>query len=301
MKKFVVGCALFAALAVGTPAIAADLPPAPPVYKAPVIAPVIYDWTGFYVGGNVGYSWGEWDSTNVGGIPTFPGSPTALGTTASPGVNGLVAGGQAGYNWQFNPKWVVGIEGDLNWSGERASDSGSLSLTGIPTGIGVGACDAHPPCLASIATTTTNNWSLPWFATLRARLGYVPEPTWLLYATGGLALGEMEFSTSNTTTTTITNGIGQVVTPTGSLVGAGPITTAAAFSESITRAGFAVGGGVEKMLTQNWTVKAEYLYLDWGSYTFLSGTGYDTNVRLRDNIVRIGVNYKFGGPVVAKY
>ena len=48
-------------------------------------------------------------------------------------------------------------------------------------------------------------------------------------------------------------------------------------------------------------MKAEYLYLDFGTPTFLSGTGFDTNVRLRDNIVRLGINYQFGGPVVAKY
>ena len=82
-----------------------------------------------------------------------------------------------------------------------------------------------------------------------------------------------------------------------------PITTASAFSETTTRVGFAIGGGVEKMLTQNWTIKAEYLYLDFGTHTFLVGTGFDTSVRLRDNIVRVGINYKFdgGGPVVARY
>jgi len=299
MKQLWLVSAALLALTIGSPAMAADLSPAP-VYKAPVMAPVVYDWTGFYVGGTVGYSWADWDSTNVGTFPTFPGSPTALGTTADPNLDGWVAGVQAGYNWQFNPNWVAGIEGDFNWSGERASDGASSLVTGIPSGIGVGACDAHPPCLESIATTTSNSWDLPWFATLRARLGYVPEPTWLVYATGGLAVGEMEFSTSTSTTTTITNGIGQVVTPTGALGGT-PITTAAAFSENVTRLGFAVGGGVEKKLSQNWSVKAEYLYLDWGSYTFLSGTGYDTNVRLNDNIFRIGVNYKFGGPVIARY
>jgi outer membrane immunogenic protein len=57
--------------------------------------------------------------------------------------------------------------------------------------------------------------------------------------------------------------------------------------------GFAVGGGVEKMLSQNWSAKAEYLYLNFGSHTFLAGTGFDTNIKLQDNIVRLGLNYKF--------
>jgi outer membrane immunogenic protein len=292
MKKLLlIATALVAFAAVGS-ARAADLPAAP-VYKAPVMAPVVYDWTGFYVGGNVGYSWADWDSTNVGGTFTFPGTPTAFSSTASPKVDGFLGGVQGGYNWQFNRNWVVGIEGDFNWSGERASDSSSFSLS-APSGIVRGICDAHPPCTLTVTGTTTNDWKLPWFATLRGRLGYVPESTWLVYGTGGLAVGEMGFGTSSTTTATITNGIGQVFP-------GFPVTASTAFSENTTRVGFAVGGGIEKMLSQNWSVKAEYLYLDWGTHTFLSGTGFDTSVRLRDNVVRIGVNYKFGGPVVAKY
>jgi len=281
-------------LAMGAPAMAADLPPAPPpVYKAPVIAPVVYDWTGFYVGGNIGYSWGEWDSTNVGSVFTFPGTPTAFSSTASPNVNGVFGGVQAGYNWQFNPHWLVGVEGDFEWSGEKASDPATASASTL-AGITTGVCDAHPPCTLTVTGSTTNDWNLPWFATLRGRLGYVADQTWLFYGTGGLAIGEMEFASSLSATATVTNAIG--VTFPGF-----PVTATTGASQSVTRVGFVVGGGIEKMLSQNWTAKIEYQYLDWGSYTFLSGTGFDTNVRLRDNTIRIGVNYKFGGPVVAKY
>ena len=71
MKCLLIGISAAASL-LTTGALAADLPlKAPPVYtKAPVVP--VYDWTGFYVGGNVGYSWANWDSTNVGGIPIFP-------------------------------------------------------------------------------------------------------------------------------------------------------------------------------------------------------------------------------------
>jgi outer membrane immunogenic protein len=291
MKGRLLVGAMLAALAVGTSAMAADLPA--PVYKAPVVAPVIYDWTGFYVGGNVGYSWGKWDSTNVGANNTFPGSATAFANTAAPNVKGVVAGVQGGYNWQFNRNWVAGVEGDFNWSGERASDDGAFSFS-IPSGITTGICDAHPPCPLTVTGQTTNEWKLPWFATLRGRLGVVADQTWLFYGTGGLAVGDMRFATAQSATATITNAIGQTFP-------GFPITIANGASQSTTRVGFAIGGGIEKMLWQNWTVKAEYLYLDWGSYTFVAGTGFDTNVRLRDNIVRIGVNYKFGGPVVARY
>jgi outer membrane immunogenic protein len=293
MKKLLRTGAMLAPLVMAVPAVAADLPVKAPVYKAPVMAPVVYDWTGFYFGGNIGYSWAEWDSTNVGGTSTFPGTSTAFSSTASPNVKGVFGGVQGGYNWQFNPHWLVGIEGDFEWSGEKASDPGSVSIS-VPSGITTGVCDVRPPCTLTVTGETTNDWKLPWFATLRGRLGYVADQTWLFYGTGGLAIGEMGFASSLTATANVTNAIGQ------SFPGF-PLTASTGASQNVTRVGFVVGGGIEKMLSQNWTAKIEYQYLDWGSYTFLSGTGFDTNVRLRDNTIRIGVNYKFGGPVVAKY
>jgi outer membrane immunogenic protein len=291
MKKLALAISVLAIS--GASALAADMAPAPIYTKAPIVPPVVYDWTGFYVGGNIGYSWASWDSTSLA-FPTFPGTPNFFSDTAKPHLDGVVGGVQGGYNWQFSPKWVVGIEGDFDWTGERASDPAYASLS-FPSGIGTGICDAHPICTTTITGATTNDWKLPWFATLRGRLGYNPDPTWLIYGTGGLAVGEMGFSTSASATTTITNSIGQTFP--GFPISA----SSGVFSQNETRVGYAVGGGIEKMFSPNWTVKLEYLYLDWGTYTFLSGTGYDTSVRLRDNIVRAGVNYKFGGPVVAKY
>jgi outer membrane immunogenic protein len=249
--------------------------------KAPVADP--WTWTGVYVGGNGGYSWGNWDSTSTSAI--FPGTPTALGTTASPNVKGWFGGLQAGYNWQFAPQWVVGIEGDVDWSGENASDPGSASIS-FPSGIGTGICDAHPICTTTIASTTNATWNLDWFATLRGRLGFVVDQTWLLYGTGGIAFAGTRFGYSTTGTLTITNSIGQVFPGT-------PISVAAAASGTSDRFGFAAGGGVEKMLSKNWSIKAEYLFLGFGTNTFQAGTPIATTVRLLDNIVRGGVNYKF--------
>jgi len=74
------------------------------------------------------------------------------------------------------------------------------------------------------------------------------------------------------------------------------------------KAGFAVGGGVEKAIGQNWTVKAEYMYVGFGTITgtgILTGGGQTQPMThsydLKANIVRLGINYKFGGPVVARY
>lgn len=281
MKKLIAAAALIVFASI-TSAGAADLPL--PV-KAPPPPPRIWSWTGFYAGGNGGYSWGDWDSTNVGGTSTFPGTSTALGSTASPDVKGWFGGLQAGYNYQLSPQWVIGVEGDFDWSGESASDLASAS-TSAPSSIVTGICDAHPICTTTITSATTNDWKLPWFATLRARGGFVADQTWLLYGTGGVAFAGTKFSTGATTTTTIVNGIGQTFP-------GFPVTTSSALSDTSDRVGFAVGGGVEKMLSQNWSVKAEYLFLDFGTHTFLAGTGFDTNVKLFDNIVRAGVNYKF--------
>ncbi len=87
MKKVILTGLALAALAATGPAIAADMP-----VKAPVAPPVIDPWTGFYVGVNAGYSWGDWDNSGsflVGSV---------IQTGVNPDVKGWVAGGQAGWN-----------------------------------------------------------------------------------------------------------------------------------------------------------------------------------------------------------
>ena len=160
------GLALAAGLA-ATSLQAADL------FVEPVqpVAPA-QNWTGPYIGANIGYSWGPWDSTG-----TFAG-PAAV---ASPDVNGVLGGLQAGYNWQNN-NWFWGIEGDIQITGEDDS-------TGWTSGV-IGAAAGN---------TLRNEWEFPWFGTLRARTGYV-TPHYLLYVTGGLAFGKAEFSWRNLTT-----------------------------------------------------------------------------------------------------
>jgi len=281
MKKLLVGSATVFALALAGPALAADLPVKAPAYKAPVVAPV-YEWTGFYVGLNGGYSWGPWDSSSLANI--FPGGAGFVGTF-SPDVKGWVFGGQAGYNWQIDPRWVVGIEGDIQATGERASVAGANTFN---TPI---SSDFH----LVTAQTTADDWKFPWFATLRLRGGLLVDPQTLFYITGGLAVGEFTFSNAFSSTSQVFLGT------TSNIPFGAPLTIASAFSTDMTRVGGAIGAGIEHKLTREWSVKGEYLYLDFGSAAFLSGTGVDTDVRLRDHIFRLGINYKFGGPVVAKY
>src|ERR1700731_2636205 len=108
-------------------AVAADLPLA---YKAPVRAVPAPTWTGFYVGGNVGYGWDS-GSSSVSALSTDPALAPALAailaagsypTSLSPSAQGVIGGGQIGYNWQLPSPWLIGLEADLQGSGIKGAD-----------------------------------------------------------------------------------------------------------------------------------------------------------------------------------
>ncbi|HEY4142269.1 MAG TPA: outer membrane protein [Pseudolabrys sp.] len=221
-------------------ALAADMP----LKAVPRIVEPVSNWTGVYVGGNVGYSWGNFGATGAVVSPT--GSQTY-------NVDGVIGGVQAGFNWQFNRNWLVGIEGDYQWSGEKDSNSWLFPIT-----LG----DARS------GFTIANEYKLPWFATARARLGYLPDPNWLVYATGGVAVGKVT---------------GNASLSLGAL--------SASVNDSTTKTGWTIGGGVEtKIGGSNWSTKLEYLYIDLGTVNFYSNA---VSIRARDHVVRLGLNYKF--------
>lgn len=133
-------------------AAAADLGrrgPAVVPYAPNALPPAIYGWAGPYVGGIVGYGWGEFDVIGSGTIDD----------------NGFVGGVFAGYNFQFDPSWVWGLEGDLMGSGMSGS--------------------------AGAATAETR-----WTSTVRGRLGYLFGGNMMAYATGGFAMMGGETGTS---------------------------------------------------------------------------------------------------------
>ena len=194
-------------------------------------------------------------------------------------MDGIIGGGQIGYNWQVQ-NWVWGLEADIQGSDQKGRRD-FLCPTGVCTPpFGVIAVFPGP------AVPVALDQKLEWFGTVRGRVGVLATPQVLFYATGGLAYGEV-----NTSAT----------------IGAG----AFGFNAHDTRVGYTVGAGVEGALGGNWTAKLEYLYMDLGrtSGSFLTtipalGGGvlsYNYSSRITDNIVRVGVNYKFGGPAIAKY
>jgi outer membrane immunogenic protein len=102
-----------AALVFAQVAVAADLPRKAPVY----VPPPVYNWTGFYVGVNAGGSIGR-DPTTITQSGLGPGSFISS-NTMSPA--GFIGGGQLGYNYQFAPNWVVGVEGDFQGASQKDS------------------------------------------------------------------------------------------------------------------------------------------------------------------------------------
>ena len=261
----------------GQEARAADMTAAP-ILKAPMRAP-IYDWTGFYLGINGGGSAGK-ASTDASFTSTsfllLPG-PTPLGSASQFLVGGL-GGAQAGYNWQTNAV-VLGLEADIQATGEK----GDTVLPTTVSVLGVCALPCVPPPPTPTAAVLDFSQKLPWFGTARARVGYTPMDRWLVYATGGLAYGEIK------TDATVTSATG--------------LPSTASFNQD--RAGWVAGAGVEAALGGAWTGKVEYLHLDLGSfsYTFMSNTfpliraTITATSHVTDDIVRVGVNYRVG----AKY
>ena len=281
MSRLLAVAVAVAAFVWGGSAQAADMPvKAPPRMAAPVVT-VPFSWTGIYVGLNAGGSLGTWDAssnTPIFGSDSFSSSPKLLGA---------VGGGQAGFNWQFDP-WVVGIETDIQATSERKRQVFTLvQAVGAPPAI---ACDEFFP-----SCTYFNEWKFPWFGTVRGRLGFASD-RWLFYATGGFAYGEARYDVSLTGNQ-----------PNAPIVGA-------VAQDSTRRSGWTAGGGVEAAISSIWSVKLEYLYVDLGTHSistenhfgptqFISDT-LISSYHIRDHILRLGVNLRFGAvssPVVAKY
>jgi outer membrane immunogenic protein len=284
MKKLALTVSIIAFSSAG--AFAADLP-AKVYTKAPPIVEPVYDWTGFYIGGNVGYSWGRSSDTSS----LTNGAGTFLFTSANKtNLDGVVGGGQIGYNWQIQ-NWVWGFEADIQGTDEK----GSRAFT-CPAGICTPSTILGGPLALVVlvpgaAVPLSLEQKIDWFGTVRGRVGVLATPKVLLYATGGLAYGEVK---SSETVAALLTG----------------------FSSSTTNVGYTVGAGVEGVIGGNWTAKLEYLYVDlgrvsgafattipaFGSGTVASGTlTSNYSSRVTDNVLRVGVNYKFGGPLVAKY
>ncbi len=228
----------------------------PPAYLPPV---PIFSWTGFYLGGQIGYGWGH-DSQQVTAFdPGFVNPeleifipPTFIADSFSNSPQGVIGGAHIGYNLQIN-QWVAGIEGTVD--GTSISKSVTDPFSGLTAGT-----------------------KAPIQGSIRARAGVAWDRA-LIYVTGGAAF------------TNITNNY--------SMFGAGIVP-----SESIskTRSGWTVGAGIDYAVTNNWSVRVEYRYSDFGHYTdtpFVTlvvpplGASLAVQHHLTQNQVQVGFSYKF--------
>jgi len=210
-------------------------------------------------------------------VPPSPFAPNgvAVATAGTGRLNpsGFTGGVQAGYNWQAGA-FVYGVEADFNALSLRRS---------------VAAAGTFPVPFLGNQFLLTENIETNWLATVRGRVGVTVVPSMLLYATGGVAFADFKFNS----------------TYNDNAVGAGFTGGVGAGSMSSVRTGWTVGGGLEWMLAGNWTLKAEYLYVDFGSsQSFAVPTanlptpGFNQTMLVdadfKAHIVRVGLNYKFG-------
>jgi outer membrane immunogenic protein len=267
--------------------------------KARALPPGGPSWTGWYAGINAGYidSVGRTntDAVILAGPSVDTNDAGDLASTATNQFNnrssGFLGGAQAGYNYQFSRSFVAGLEADIQGSTLRQN----LSVTSTEGRLNNSFVGGPGPFW--VTTTTVSN-RLDYLGTVRGRLGVTPTPTLLLYSTGGLAYGGARSSTQLNFNNTDT---------TGTVI---PGSTSGSFSD--TRFGWTAGGGLEWMFSPNWTAKLEYLYYDLGSVNYATGgysanltqsnfegfgtqsVGTSTTTHFNGNIVRVGVNYKFG-------
>lgn len=194
--------------------------------------PPVHQWTGFYVGGNIGYG--------VAGLTDN--APLAVTTN----MTGAIGGIQAGYNYQINSV-VLGIEADIQASGQSATYTRTVPIIG----------------------NLTVDQRIPYFGTIRGKLGYAFDCGCVMaYGTFGWAYGSYQPSVSALGVT---------------------------LSGDYTRSALVIGAGVEWMVARNWSAKLEALYLDTGdigSPTSFPVLG-QVNMKVRDAVTRIGVNYHF--------
>jgi outer membrane immunogenic protein len=235
-----------------------------------------WSWSGFYLGGNVGYGWGRDPFTED--INLDHGGPFVklFGVDSK----SLLGGFQAGANWQYDTAWMGGLEIDLG-SGIKGSGTNTASVT---TGVGAAA--------TTFTNTVTQTDKFDLLGSGRARVGYLPWPNAMLYGTGGLAWTRL-VTTQDTFALSASGG-----NP------ANTNTVAISTTNPSWEFGWVAGvGGEARLLDTNWLVRIEYLHYDFGArasnfevfaiagaptQTFGTTTGH-----LTIDAVRAGFDYKF--------
>ena len=278
MNKHVLASVAVVAFMVGTSANAADLAIGP-AYKAPIVIPIVsYGWTGFYAGLNAGGAFGhasEDQSLDAPNCDTAGGcNPliALLSTGHNMTPSAFTGGLEVGYNYQIS-SMVFGLEADIDYL--RLHESFSFGPMRVST---------QTPAAASVSGSSTTDSLI----TVRPRIGFAHDRL-LAYVTGGLAVTNENFS--------------EAITATGRrgfITGQYNVTA----SNNI---GWVFGGGLEYGFTDRWSLKGEYLHLDFGNANSvtsvvnapvappggLTGSVLTSSLHLTADVVRAGLNYRF--------
>jgi outer membrane immunogenic protein len=257
-------------------ASAADLP-ARTYTKAPVMPVQVFNWTGFYIGGFVG---GAFDDRNA--TATDPSSPAGAlynggNIVNSYGLNSsFIGGGTVGYNWQTpGSNFVFGLEGEAGYLNLHRSQQ---DINAINSGF------AFPDSINSSHIGDA-------YGVIAGRVGWAADRA-LFYAKGGVAFVGNSYNFNDSCSTG----------------GCGASTLFLGHSD--TQVTYAVGAGIEYAFTNNWSLKGEYLYLGTRRTFTQSGVAggglagtVETNTASEPGVhtAKIGINYRFGGPILAKY
>ena len=262
MKKFLLSTVGFVALGMAAPASAADLAARPYTKAPPPMVAAIYDWSGFYIGVNGGGGWSRKCWDNT----VFLGVPTVPSfAEGCHDASGGTAGGQIGYRWQ-SASWVFGIEAQGNWADLKGSNVSNAFFR--------------------VPGDTTNQSKIDAIGLFTGQVGYSWN-TFLLYVKGGAAVTHDKYD--------------------------GFIINAAILNPNVDRAtetrwGGVVGVGGEYAFTPNWSFAIEYDHLFMGnrdigftSTTAVPFASRTDRIRQDVDLVTARINYRFGGPVIARY
>lgn len=220
----------------------------------------VMDWSGFYAGVHAGYGWGDFDYDAEISEIDVDGDSASFGTGGE--ADGFFAGVQAGFNWQMDAL-VLGIEGDISKSWIGGDDTDAFADFGLD----------------EVDGTVRTETDLDWFGTLRLRAGFLATDAMLIYATGGLAWGNIDSHVR------VDYGDDGVTDVSG--------------GDSETRMGWTLGGGLEYKVSEAMSVKAEYLYVDLGDDNVIDRDFFDDTLNVdADNdvnfhTIRAGFNFHF--------
>ncbi len=260
-------------LTMTAPARPADFyEPARPLSNAYPLPTTFRNWTGFYVGGVVGGAFQDRDRGQA--CDLYNQGDCIRGTSKGKNSASATIGGTLGFNYQLGT-FVAGVEGDYSWI--RLHTSNELNTSS--DNIGSAALPVYRNGVGSIRNAIDS------FGTVRGRVGYLVNPAFMVFGSGGLAFADTHQSGAYNQTITIGGGDPE------------PYLNYAGRTNRF-KTGWTAGGGTEYAFNQNWSVKAEAYYVNLGNRDQALYADVKNALIYKSHaqdfvVARVGLNYKF--------